>query len=568
MTIERYNMTEQKLTGYPSIDKPWLKYYKSDAYSIATTQPEDCTVWAFFEKRLQSQGNTTPALEYFGRKISRPDFIKNVYKWARIFKGMGIKEDEVVIFYCPWFPEICYMLFALNHIGAAPYFVKLTISEEDLRNECRNSRFAVVYDGMWANVNVVLKEDKFEKVIFVSAETDMPMPLKTIVSLSNAKIRKALPHSEKYLTTKQAAKIYGDFGGQLEVKYDPDRIAFITSSSGTTVNGSVKGIMDTNRSVISQTYNYLAVGRFDRFDCQPRSLVNLPPAASTSLNCLFLQPLYFNAICIIEPRLSEDTIYKQITKTKSAVVVTTGSLWHAFCESLEKDKDADLSFMRLPVIGGEGVTPEDFQRMSAMIIEHHSPMAFVNGFGQSEMFSVMTIEKDNMIQDIAVKEANSVGIPYPSIVCGVFDSEGNELGYNTRGELYVKGPTMMKGYYGKEKLTEESVVDGWLHTGDIFEIDENGIFYYYGRMTNSVTLPSGETLYLFDIENQILKDKNVRYAMGEVRELTGYPSIAKPWLKYYKAGSEERANNVPTEKTVWDVIEEKLIEYSSNGIYV
>ena len=55
--------------------------------------------------------------------------------------------------------------------------------------------------------------------------------------------------------------------------------------------------------------------------------------------------------------------------------------------------------------------------------------------------------------------------------------------------------------------------------------------------------------------------------MSEVRELTGYPSIAKPWLKYYKAVAEERANNVPTEKTVWDDIEEKLIEYSSNGNY-
>ena len=49
-------MPEQKLTGYPSIDKPWLKYYKSDAYSIATTQPEDCTVWAFLRKGYKARG--------------------------------------------------------------------------------------------------------------------------------------------------------------------------------------------------------------------------------------------------------------------------------------------------------------------------------------------------------------------------------------------------------------------------------------------------------------------------------------------------------------------------------
>lgn len=502
------------MTGYASIDKPWLKYYEADSYEIATTEPDNSTVWSFLEKRLKSQNNTIPALEYFGRTISRSDLIKNVYNWARIFRGMGIREDEVVIFYCPWLPEICYMIFALNHIGAIPYFVKLTITEKELRKECCSSRFAVVFDGMWNNVSTVLRENSFEKVIFVSAETDMPFPLKQIVKLSNVWKNRGIPHSDKYLTTKKAAKLYSKiYSGNLEGKYSADRVAFITSSSGTTVNGSVKGIMDTNRSVIAQTYNYIADGRFERFEKGTRSLVNLPPAASTSINCLLIQPLYFDAVCIIEPRLSEDSIYDQIVRTKPSIVVTTGSIWHAFCESIKKHKNTNLSFLRLPIIGGEGVTPEDYDSMSRLIQESQSPTAFVNGFGLSEMFSVLTIEKNNMLSDIQKKDVNSVGIPYPSVVCGVFDSSGKELEYGNRGELYVKAPTMMKGYYGKKELTEKSIVDGWLHTGDLFEIDKNGILYYYGRMSDAVITPSGETIYLFDIVNKLQKNIAIKYAM-------------------------------------------------------
>ncbi len=113
-----------ELTGFPSIDKPWLKYYIENAEEEANSIPENKTVWDVMEESLKKYTDI-PALEYFGREISRKEFIANVYLWAKALKALGVKENEIVAYYGPFMPDTCYMIFALNMIGACPYFLKL-----------------------------------------------------------------------------------------------------------------------------------------------------------------------------------------------------------------------------------------------------------------------------------------------------------------------------------------------------------------------------------------------------------------------------------------------------------
>lgn len=151
-------------TGYPSIDKPWLKYYKANAEEEANCIPEGKTVWDIIEEKLY-QYIDIPALEYFGRKISRKEFIDNVYLWARAFKNLGVKEDEIVAYYGLFMPDVCFMILALNMIGACPYFLKLAITPEALAEETKDCKIAIVFDQMWENVKGEFTKDKYEKVI-------------------------------------------------------------------------------------------------------------------------------------------------------------------------------------------------------------------------------------------------------------------------------------------------------------------------------------------------------------------------------------------------------------------
>lgn len=173
-----------------------------------------------------------------------------------------------------------------------------------------------------------------------------------------------------------------------------------------------------------------------------------------------------------------------------------------------------MTFFDMPIIGGEGVNPEDLIWLNKLLKQCGSKYPIFHGYGLSEAFSVIAVDKVNAFEDINMgKAVVDVGIPYPGITVGIFDEHGKELGYNQRGELCIKSNVIMKGYYGNPELTQKVLKNGWLHTGDLFEIDENGFLYCYGRLSDKLELTDNKVLYLFDISSEFCKDPDVKYAM-------------------------------------------------------
>ena len=107
-------MSKQKLTGYPSIDKPWLKYYSEGAKNAKI--PE-CTIYEYLWQNNKDYPNDT-AIVYFGNKITYRELFENIDKAARAFSAIGIKEGDIVTGIAPSVPEIIYSFYALNKIGA------------------------------------------------------------------------------------------------------------------------------------------------------------------------------------------------------------------------------------------------------------------------------------------------------------------------------------------------------------------------------------------------------------------------------------------------------------------
>lgn len=556
-------MENKKLTGYPSIDKPWLKYYREGAAEAASTIPSGITVWDFIEARLKEQGDAVPALEYFGKTVSRSQFIENVYLWARVFKGMGVKENEIVSVHGIWTPEICYIIFALNLIGAVGYYQKLDISKENLEKETAESRFAVALDVLWDNVKDVFCEERFEKVIVLSLADSMPFLPKIGFSASMRKQHKAIYADGKNMTATQAIKTYGGYSGILKANFVPERITFITSSSGTTVGGPVKGVMATNEAAISQIIQ-ADVAEVSYF-AEKRCLTFLSPTAATGMACAYFYPLYFNMVTIMEPRINENTFCSHMLKLRPQTAIMTGSWWEMMFHQIENDQNAgksiDLGYFDMPILGGEGSTVEDLKWINELLKKCGSRVPMFCGYGLSETFSVMSVWKETLPESLfdVDKPVINSGLVYPGLTVGVFDKDGNELPYNTTGELWVKGPTMTKGYYNKPELTEKTLVDGWLRTGDIFEIDENGILYYYGRMTDRIELSDGTTLYMFDIVNELRKDSSIKYAMVNVMKSKNGEKLAVHLVLFDE--NDDKA-------TVLKRLEERICAYLPTGIEI
>ncbi len=493
------------LTGYPSVDKVWLKYYKEGAENLANNIPVEKTVWDVIEEKLL-EFYDVPALEYFGKVFSKQEFIDLCYTWAKTFRAIGIEENEIVPIYGPFVPDICAMFFALNMIGACPYFLKLAMSQKALEEETRAAKIAIVFDEMWPNVALEFEKDKFKNVIVATAWANMPSPKKQIVSflskIQSMKDKSKIPDYKKYIWVDQAKKMAEYYTGEVKVPFVKNRDAVITSSSGTT-GGLVKGVVATNESIISQMYSttYSDIPYKKGY----RTLNHFPPTASTSLNSLFLVALMNGATVIIDPRVSEKDFYNQLVKLKPNICINTSSMWEAFfnriTQEMQQGKKFNFEYAKGWMVGGEGTNIKSFEKWNN-IMHNCGANGIYGGYGLSETFSGISIDRVDIEHNYS-KPIASVGLIQAGMIAGVFDKDGNELSYNQRGELRVRAKSQMKGYYNKSELTNQILVDGWVKTGDIVEIDENGFLYVWGRANDSLKLSDGKELYLFDVENKI-----------------------------------------------------------------
>ena len=500
---EQAKYFEQGLTGYPSIDRIYLNYYPDDADEKARNIPLDKTVWDVMKEKILEYYDY-PVLEYFGKLIQSEEFIETVETWARTFRAMGVEQDEIVPVYGPLTPDMAAMAFALNRIGATAYFLKLKMSDEDLAKETEAAKIAIVFDGMWSNVAKEFSKNKFKKVIISTITEDMPSPKKEIVSFLSAiqakKNHSQVPHEKKYVWVDNAKQIADYYTGNVDVPFVSNRIAYITSSSGTSIGATVKGVEATNESILSQIYS--TCNSAIPYAPGLKVLNHFPPTAATSLNSLFLSPIFCGTTVSIDPRVSFNDFYNQIMTLKPNFIINTSSMWELFFAKIEQELNAgkkfDFSFATGWMIGGEGTSVKKLKWMND-IMQRCNGTRLYGGYGLSEVFSGICIDRIDVKTDYT-KPIACVGIPQAGMVVRIVDENGNELSYNQRGMLEVDTTAAMKGYYNKPGLTAKTKNGNTIKTGDIVEIDEKGYLYVWGRSDNHITLEDESKILLFDVE--------------------------------------------------------------------
>lgn len=515
-------------TGYSTIDQPWLKQYKYYDRNKEQNYISDKTVWDVIEVMLEKHSNIN-FIEYFGRNISREEFASYVEMWARSFRAIGVQPGDIVPLYTPATPEAYAMFFALNSIGATPYYQKLAITKEALDVETKEAKIAVVFDSLWENVKDVFSQDRFKNVVVISASDSMMFPLKQFAQLKSyfeqRKSVNRIPNSPKFIMANDMKKLADYYTGNYKVEFQPGRIAAITTSSGTTSH-VVKGIMDTNEGILASLQ--CTAQAESGYEEGKRTLTCFPPTASTSLNCLQLLPTYTGGTIVFDPRVDASIWHDQLMKYKPDITISTGPVWERFVQDLlanekKTGKIQDLSWIDYFIMGGAGTNPTILNNMNSVIKERGAQRDIQVGYGFSEVFGVLSVAKydGDYKEENNTKDVISVGIPLPGYVVGIFDENGNELPYGKglRGELWIKAPSNMDGYYGKPDVTANTVIDGWIHSGDLCELDEDGNIYCYGRLKNNIIVNSSK-VYLFDIANSIRGMFGLHDVLLEKKEMT------------------------------------------------
>lgn len=276
---------------------------------------------------------------------------------------------------------------------------------------------------------------------------------------------------------------------------DQEFTAACLYTSGTT--GKPKGAMLTHHNLIFDTeksIEHLKVDDTDRYICV------LPMFHAFAETVCMLMPLFLGAEIVIIDKFLPETVLKTIQEKNITFFAGVPTMYSALLNVKTKD-EYDLSHLNLCISGGAAMpqqTMEDFEKtFNVKILEGNgptetSPVAYVNPVDGE-------------------RKSGSVGLPIPETEVKIVDENDNEKEIGEIGEIAVKGEHVMKGYYKMPEATEKALKGGWLHTGDLGKMDEDGYVYIVDRKKDMINV-GGMNVYPREIEEQLYKHPKIREA--------------------------------------------------------
>jgi acyl-CoA synthetase (AMP-forming)/AMP-acid ligase II len=297
--------------------------------------------------------------------------------------------------------------------------------------------------------------------------------------------------------TPEGTRAFGDLlandPGSVVVADPPvtqDDVAAILYTSGTT--GVPKGAMQTHRNCVS---NAVIASRLADGDENDRTLIIAPMFHATGINSQLTAFVNLGGCSVICPAfIPEDTMNK-IQGEKITFGAGVAAMF-LLLMMLPNWKEYDTSSLRYFVFGGSAVPVPLFNQ----IIEALPNVQFGNVWGLTECTSITSW---NPHEDI-LRVPDSVGPSAPTLEVKVVDDKGNEMKRREIGELVVRGPSVVKGYWNNPEATANTFVDGWLHTGDLGFMDEDNYIFVVDRLKDMI-ISGGENIYCIEVENAIIQ---------------------------------------------------------------
>lgn len=486
--------------GYPSIDKPWLKYYSEEA--IASSIPQG----SMFDYLYENNKNhlEAKALNFFGRKLTYRQLFAKIDQTARAFQALGVQPGEVVSLVVLSCEATVTCLYGLNRIGAVSNFINVLASEEELSKYIKdgNSKIVVALDLLGSKVLPAAKAAGVEKVIFFSLGDFMPTLTQIGYSLKTMKMDKSFLKDSISMQWKNFIK--AGTGKQLIIHTCPDDVCFYGHTGGTT--GFPKTVLLQNKAFNTVAQNYVQCFEHEVGD---PFLCTIVPFVAYGIMINIHMPLCLGLETVLLPKFDADEwpVYMKKYHIKHVCSIP------AYVEPMmEKLTDVDLSGLASVGMGGEGMSVPLEERLKAFLKERGSNGNVLKGYGMTEVCAtaVTVYPWANKI--------GSVGIPLAKNNFMIYDNDSHqELTYGQIGEVCMQCASVMAGYKDNPEEAKKLFLlhpDGsrWIHTGDLGYIDEDGFLFIEGRMKRIImTIYDGVVYKVFpeQIEAQLSKHPGV-----------------------------------------------------------
>lgn len=490
---------EKKLTGYPSVDKPWMKYYTEEA--INAKLPE-CTIYEYlWENNKDHQSNV--ALNYFDRKITYGEVFANIDKAAKSYYALGLKSGDIVTVCAVTIPETIYSFYGLNRLGVICNMVDPRTSAEGIREYVKevNSKIVVTIDVAYPKIVEAIKGTSVEKIVVISPADSLPQPKKFLFKAFKAT---KIPNDNKHIKWNELIALGRDAEPEIE-SYKKDTPCVIVHTGGTT--GVPKGVMLSDDNMNAAAFQAIIAG-FD-FKREHNWLNIMPPFIAYGVGNGLHLPLVVGMEVILIPSFDPDEFANLMNNYHPNHMVGVPSHYGNIIRN-KKMQNQDLSYIIAPTVGGDAMDISLEIETNKFLDEHNCTYPVCKGYGMSEVAAAVCACSSHDCNKIG-----SVGTPWPKTVMAAFDLEtGKELPYNQEGEICITGPNTMVGYYNNEIETNNVIRkhdDGliWVHSGDIGYIDEDGFVFIKDRIKRVIIRHDGFKVFPSLIEKTVDTNKNV-----------------------------------------------------------
>ena len=480
------------------IDRPWLKNYP--AGMPANINPDQYpNLMAILDETFKKYGNK-PAFVGFGKELSFSEVDTMSRNFAAYLHSRGLEPGDKIALMMPNILQYPIALFGAFRAGLIIVNTNPLYTTREMKHQFVDSgaKAIVIVENFAANLEQVIAETSIKTVILTSMGEILGGFKGFMVNTVVRHIKKMVP---KYNLVNTVSFMHAvKEGAKFTVKpFDTkgNDIAALQYTGGTT--GVSKGAMLTHRNLVANMLQMQAGIKVAlKDDGSEVAFCPLPlyHIFAFTVNCMGLFSIGAKNILVPNPR-DQKAVIKDLKTYKPSVFIGINTLFNALLNNPEFVA-LDHSAMKLTCGGGMAVQKAVGEKWQTV-----TGCAMAEGYGMTETSPCATVNPAD-----GTGRLGTIGLPLPSTDVRIVNDDGAPLSIGETGEIQIKGPQVMLGYYNRPEATAESIKDGWMITGDIGLMDEDGFFKIVDRKKDMI-LVSGFNVYPNEIEDVLVMHPKV-----------------------------------------------------------
>lgn len=474
-----------------SEQRPWLKNYPKGV--PANIDPNEYNTLVDMFEEVFEKYKKLPAFSCMGKELTYDQVNKMSKAFGAYLHSRGMEPGDKIGIMMPNLLQYPIALFGALRAGLVVVNTNPLYTPREMLHQFSDSgvKAVIIAENFAANLQKIIGDTQIKTVILTSIGELLGFPKKMVVNFVVRSLKRMVPKHEiaNTVTFSEAVKQ----GRKFKLKPHqgtPDDVILFQYTGGTT--GVSKGAMLTNRNLVANMQQIKAVMSPFVKEKEEIALCPLPlyHIFAFTVNCLGIMGVGGLSVLVTNAR-DLSSVIKAMKSYPVSIMTGVNTLFNALLNHNDF-KTIDFSTLKITAGGGMAVqrpVAEQWQKITGCFLSE--------GYGLTETSPVATGNPYD-----GTGRLGTIGIPVPSTDIRIADEQGNVLPPNEVGEIQIKGPQVMKGYYNRPQATAQVIHDEWLKTGDIGKMSEDGYFEIVDRKKDMI-LVSGFNVYPNEIEEVI-----------------------------------------------------------------